>query len=58
MRVLIVGSAPDIELPKHHDFDLVIAANGGAELVRKGGFKVDHLATTVFLCTAPRDYNQ
>jgi hypothetical protein len=58
MRVLIVGSAPDIRLPSTRDFDLVIASNGGVELAIKGGFHVHHLVTTVHLCLTDTPYHR
>jgi hypothetical protein len=58
MKILVVGSAPDIQLPQvERDFDLVIGANGGARLAADGGFKVDHLATTAYLCLTGTAYN-
>lgn len=48
-RCIVVGSAPGVELPKAEHNDVILAANGGAAVVRAAGREVDVLVTTSHL---------
>jgi len=47
MRALVFGSAADYVAPTGQ-FDMVLAANGGAGLARRAGYRLDALVTTAW----------
>ncbi len=48
-KCIVVGSAPNLKLPKQQDGDIIIGANGGAGIAKQSGLKVSIFCTTKHL---------
>ncbi len=48
-KCIVVGSAPNLKLPKRQDGDIIIGANGGGGIAQQFGLKVSIFCTTKYL---------